>query len=225
MTRLYVVRHAEAQANKLRFFNGHVDGDVSENGSVQLERLKERFKTIEFDRAYSSPLMRAYKTAEAANYYHGLPIATQDGLKEINGGRWEGERFDEIPTLFPEENRVWVEEPWLFSPHGGETMRQLYDRIWDTMLNIVRENSGCRVLVASHGCAIRNFVCRAMGLPLERLNEVDWFENTSVSIVDFDDQLAPHVVCSNDTSHLDDTTRTLANQVWWKDEKTNGVHR
>lgn len=225
MTRLYVVRHAEAEANKLRNFNGHIDGDISENGRVQLERLKERFKTIEFDKVYSSPLLRAYKTAQAANTTLCLPITTLDGLKEIFGGRWEGACFDDIPTLFPEENRMWVEEPWLFAPQGGETMRQVYDRIWETMLGIVKENKGLRVLVASHGCAIRNFFCRAMGLPLEQLNDVDWFENTSVSIVDFDDQLSPHVVTVNDVSHLTNDTMTLANQDWWKDSKTNGVKR
>jgi broad specificity phosphatase PhoE len=225
MTRLYVVRHAEAEANKLRYFNGHIDGDVSENGQVQLERLKERCKAIDFDRVYSSPLLRAYKTAQAANADHGLPIATLDGLKEIYGGRWEGECFDDIPSLFPEENRVWVEQPWLFAPQGGETMRQVYDRIWDTMLGIVKENIGLRVLVASHGCAIRNFICRAAGRPLEQLNDVEWFENTSISIVDFDEGLSPHVVCVNDASHLTLDTMTLANQDWWKDSKTNGVKR
>jgi broad specificity phosphatase PhoE len=225
MTRLYLVRHAEAQGNFKRCFNGHIDSDISENGQRQLERLKERFKTINYDAVYSSPLMRAYKTARAANFYHGLPITTLDGLEEINGGRWEGELWDRLPLLYPEENMAWVDKPWLFAPEGGETMRHVYDRIWDTMLSIVKGNPGRTVLVASHGCAIRNFICRAKGLPLERLNEIDWFENTSVNTIDFDGNLRAHIISLNDASHLDDEILTVANQSWWRNSKTNGVKK
>lgn len=225
MTRVYLVRHAEAQGNILRIFQGRIDADVSENGMRQLERLREKFKNIELDKVYSSPLIRAYKTAQAANYYHGLPVTTLDGLKEIDGGRWEGEKWEEIPNLFPKENDAWVNEPWLFAPQGGETMRHVYDRIWNTILSIVKDNKDCRILVASHGCAIRNFICRAKGLPLERLKEIDWFENTSVNIIDFDDDLCPHIVRENDAEHLDDSTATLSKQSWWKDSTTSGVIR
>lgn len=222
---MYIIRHAEAQGNKLRIFQGHIDADVSENGLVQLERLKERFKTIDFDIVYSSPLLRAFKTAQAANYYHQKPIIKLEGLEEINGGRWEGKMWEDIPTLYPEENDAWVNKPWCFSPQGGETMRHVYDRIWDTMLSIVKENPGRTVLVASHGCAIRNFICRAMGLELEHLREIEWFENTSISTVDFDDNLCAHIVSLNDASHLDSDTVTLQKQNWWKNSETSGVIR
>lgn len=225
ITRLYIVRHAEAQGNKMRIFQGHIDADVSENGLLQLERLKERFKNIDFDIAYSSPLIRAYKTAQAANFYHQRPIITLDGLKEIDGGHWEGKSWDEIPKLYPEENDAWVNRPWSFAPEGGESMRHVYDRIWDTMLSIVKENKGRTVLVASHSCAIRNFICRAKGYGLERLREIEWFENTSISTVDFDDNLCAHIVSLNDASHLDSETATISKQDWWKDSETSGVIR
>lgn len=225
MTRLYLVRHAEAQGNIMRVFQGRIDADISENGYRQLERLKERFKTVDFDAVYSSPLIRAYKTARAADFYHNKPITTLEGLEEINGGRWEGELWDKIPSLFSEENEAWVNEPWRFAPQGGETMRHVYDRIWDTLLSIVKQNPGRTVLAASHGCAIRNFICRAKGLPLERLKEIEWFENTSISTVDFDNNLCAHVVSINDASHLDSETATLENQSWWKNSETSGVIR
>lgn len=225
MTKLYLVRHAEAQGNMMRVFQGRIDADISENGSRQLERLKERFKNIYFDAVYSSPLTRAYKTAQAANFHQNLPITTLDGLVEIDGGRWEGEMWEQIPLLYPDENKAWVDEPWRFAPQGGETMRNVYNRIWNTVLGIIKCNPGRTVLVASHGCAIRNFICRAMGLPLEQLKEIEWFENTSISTVDFDDDLCAHVVKINDVSHLDNEIKTVANQSWWQDSETSGVLR
>lgn len=223
MTRLYIVRHAEAVGNKTRVFHGRTDADVSDKGLRQLSRLRERFKTIDYDTAYSSPLKRAYMTAQAANFYHNKPINIRDDLIEINGGHWENTKWSEIPVLYPEDNHAWIYEPWKFAPEGGETMHEVYDRIWNAMLSIVKENIGKRVLVASHGCAIRNFICRAQGLPLESIRDVPWFENTSISTVDFDDELKAHIVSMNDASHLDSELATLANQDWWKKCQTSGV--
>ena len=41
-----------------------------------------------------------------------------------------------------------------------------------------------------------------MGLPLERIQEVGWSENTAVSCVTFDENLHPTVVFKNDSDHL-----------------------
>ena len=86
----------------------------------------------------------------------------------------------------------------------------------------MRENPGRTVCAASHGCAIRNFLCRASGWPIERLNEMDWCDNTGLSIVDFDGDLRPHIVLMNDASHLTGDTSTFATQDWWKPENRGG---
>ena len=95
LTRIYLIRHAEAEGNINRVLQGHFDADISENGCRQLEKLKKRFKTVYFDSVYSSPLIRAYKTAQAADFYLKLPIVKLGGLEEINGGHWEGEKWDD----------------------------------------------------------------------------------------------------------------------------------
>lgn len=97
-------------------------------------------------------------------------------------------------------------------------MRQVYDRIWDGVTDIVRKNKGKTILITSHGCAIRNFLCRALGRPIEQLNEVDWCDNTGVNIIDFDDAVNPHVVMMNDASHLTPETSVFMNQTWWRRE-------
>lgn len=222
MTRLYLVRHAEAQGNLLQYFHGITDADITRNGMRQLEQLKERFKNLKIDSIYSSPLIRAYKTAQAANYYHGLSIKIDNDLVEINGGHWEGKKWAELSELYPDENYAWEEEPWSFAPLGGETMRHVYDRIWKTITAIVRENANKSVLIVSHGCAIRNFACRAKGLPIEKLNEIEWFENTSVSTFEFDESMNINILRLNDASHLDESTSTLPKQEWWQKQSGGG---
>lgn len=222
MTRVILIRHCEAEGNRKRIFQGHTDAPISENGKVQLDLLSVRLRNTKIDVLYSSPLVRAYETAKAINRYHHLPILTDRGLMELNGGDWEGIPWADLPSRYPEESKIWNETPYRFSPKNGESMQELYDRIWNTILKIVKANPGKTIAVTSHGCAIRNFLCRAAGGPIEKLSEMDWCDNTAVSIVDFDDGLRPHIRLMNDASHLTGESSTFAKQTWWKPENRGG---
>lgn len=203
MTRIYLIRHAQAMGNKNNICQGSLDADLSDKGERQLKSLAERCKKYHFDAVYASPLIRAYKTAKAADLYHHLPIVRMDGLKEIDVGRWEGKNYNVIAEMYPEENKIWENSPWDFDPQGGESMRHVYERAWDTIMEIVKQNKDKSVCVATHACVVRNFMCSAKGLPIERLNEVQWCGNTGINIIDFDEKLKPHIVVEGDTSHLD----------------------
>lgn len=217
-TKLIIVRHCEAEGNKYRTFQGHTDSDISDKGKIQLDLLSVRCRNMHIDALYSSPLKRAYATAEAVNRFHHLPIQIEPGLIEINGGEWEGEKWAELPDLYPEQAHNWNCAPWDFKTEKGESMRQVYDRVWEAVCRIVKANPGKTVCIASHGCAIRNLLCRCMNKPIEELNTVDWVDNTGISIVDFDENMNPHIELLNDASHLSEETSTFATQSWWKPE-------
>lgn len=215
-TRILLVRHCEAMGNVNRIFQGHTDADISENGKKQLELLALRCRNMHIDAMYSSPLKRAYKTAEAINQFHHLPIHVVDDLIEINGGDWEGVPWKDFPIRFAEDNQLWTLEPHRFAPQNGEPMQHVYERMRNAVTKIAADNAGKVVCVASHGCAIRNFLCWAGGNPIEKINEVDWCDNTALSIIDFDGELCPHIVLQNDASHLSAEVSTFAKQDWWK---------
>lgn len=217
-TKVIVIRHCEARGNIDRIFNGHYDGDITENGERQLVQLARRMQTISFDALYSSPLQRAKKTAAAANSGKNLPVQLEDGLMEIHGGVWEGKPWKEFPSLFPEDSEAWNLHPWDFAPEGGESMRHVYARIWDTVTMLAKKNQGKTICCVSHGCAIRNLVCHAKGWPIERLNDVQWCENTALNVLAFDDAWQASLLLENDASHLTQELSTLAKQVWWRKE-------
>ena len=218
MTRILLVRHCEAQGNTDSVFQGHTDCEISGNGATQLELLSIRCRNMPIEAIYSSPLKRARLTAEAINRYHRLPIRIDNRLIEINGGVWEGKSWSELPVLDAEQTDAWYHRPYEFAPKDGESMREVYDRIWDGVTDIVRANRDKMVCIASHGCAIRNFLCRAQGWPVERLNDVDWCDNTAISIIDFDEDMNSKVVLMNDASHLTPETSIFMHQTWWKRE-------
>ena len=215
MTTVYIVRHAEAEGNISRVFQGHTDCGVTEKGYLQLNFLAERFKDIKLDAVYSSPLKRTMETAKAVNKYHNLEIIKVDGLMEINGGLFEGHLWDELPDLFPEAHDLWLNRHHDFEIEQGESMREVYDRMKTAVFEIVQANKDKTVAIVSHGCAIRNFLCFANKVNFEDLGALDWCENTGVCKLTFDDDLNVEVVYQNDASHLDEKHLTIAHQAWW----------
>lgn len=218
VTTVYLIRHAEAMGNINEIFQGHTDAELSPKGIKQLECLKERFREIEYDAIFASPLIRTMQTAEAVNYYHQLPIITDRGLIEINGGVFEGKPWCELPKLYPEAYTLWEKNHAKFAVEGGESMEEVYNRITLTVTKLAARNYGKSVALVSHGCAIRNFLCYAGDLPHREIDRVEWSDNTAISKIEFDENLKPTIVFQNDASHLNYEMSTLEHQRWWKKE-------
>ena len=214
MVKIYVVRHCEAAGNKARVFQGSTDCDISETGEIQLKYLKERFKSIHIDKAYSSPLKRAYKTALAATQDKGLEVIKEPLLREICGGIIEGMSFEDIFKKYEDLEICWNDSPQDFAPPKGESMREVYERVWQGVLKIANdpENEGKTILITSHGAAIRNLLCRVLFGTIERLNEVPWSNNTAVSLIIFDEQGAKAEFI-NDSSHVPDEYMPRRNRI------------
>ena len=218
MVKIYLVRHAEAEGNVKEFFQGRSDTEVSEKGRLQLERLAERFKDIPIEALYSSPLKRAFSTAEAVNRFHRLPIITDNELIELNGGDWEGVKWADLPEKFPSELRLWKVEINHFSAPGGESTQQVYDRMKTAMKRIASENQGRTIAVVSHGMAIKAYLNCADGREWDNYKDPGWSDNTAVSLIEYSDELVPRIVFKNDSSHLEGGLSTLAVSKWCSDE-------
>ena len=65
MTRIYLIRHAEAEGNLYRRVHGWYDSLVTDNGYRQISALKGRFDNIPIDAEYASELYRTKTTAKA----------------------------------------------------------------------------------------------------------------------------------------------------------------
>lgn len=219
MTTIYLVRHCEAEGNVQGVFQGSSDFDVSERGIKQLEKLSERFRHIPLDFVYSSPLKRAYRTAQAAVKYSGLPIICDEGLAEINGGVMEGKPWSKLGELFPNEYSVWNDNFSEFSPPEGESVREVYDRITESFISIVSENKGRAVGIFSHGCAIRILMCYIKNIPLTRIDEVKWCDNTAINCITADEYGNFTLEYENDYRHIMNNAETAANHMWWGEQE------
>jgi len=220
VTTFYLVRHAEAEGNVKEFFQGNINTDVTPKGQTQLDCLAERFHDIHLDAVYTSPYLRALKTAQAVNRYHNLPLIQNDDLREINGGEWEGRKWADIPRLFPEEHKLWTDQLWLFHAPNGDTMTAVYQRILKVMAEIAEENKGKTVAVVSHGCTLRNFLSFLESGCIEGLQAVGWSDNTAVSLAEYDHETQKwSLIFKNDSSHLSAELSTLNSSAWNRYEK------
>ena len=84
MTRVYIVRHAEAEGNLYRRVHGWYDSLITDNGRRQIAALANRFQDIHVDAVYSSNLYRTMTTAGAVYKPKGLTLHTRPDLREIS---------------------------------------------------------------------------------------------------------------------------------------------
>ena len=220
MTRLYIVRHCETMGNHLKVFQGNSDFEPTPVGEGQIAALGERFKDLDVDVIYSSPLGRAVKTANAIAEPKGLQINLDNELREIHGGIIEGKHLSEIFLNHRDLEDTWNTAPQNFSPEDGESMRSVYARISVCIDKILRENKDKNIVVVSHGAAIRNLFCYLKFNDIERLNDVTWCDNTAVSLVEFDDGFKANFKFINCTSHLNEELLPETNRISaWTEDK------
>lgn len=220
-TTLYIIRHCEALGNIREVFQGSTDSDITEKGALQLKKLKERCKEIPFDIIYTSHLIRAKKTAEAVNFYHGVPIITEPDFTEIDGGDMEGEKWIDLPALFPDTYPIWHTDIGNYKAPNGESFREVYRRVKNALLKVIADNKGKTVGIISHGCAIYNMLVFLHGFSEDELSENPfWCDNCSVSRVDItDNKFVP--VFINDAKHIVNNEKTAPHIMLWRTDLTN----
>jgi len=224
VTTVYLVRHAEAEGNAKEFFQGNIDTLLTEKGLKQLDFLADRFRDIPLDAIYTSPYARARQTAEAVNRYHRLTLIPDERLREINAGDWERRKWADLPTLFPAEYALWTQKMYDFIAPNGDRMTDVYTRMRDTVTEIAQANPGKTIAVASHGCALRNFLCYVEFGDIKRLKDVGWADNTAVSLAEFDPERGWHLVYKNHADHLPPEYSTLRTSKWSQyDRKNNDI--
>lgn len=189
--------------NLTKVFQGQTDFDISPLGEKQLDMLALRLRNTPIDVVYASPLIRAWKTAEAVNRYHNLPIIPMDELKEIDIGDLAGRGPGLVFDGYPELRDNWREHPECCAFPGGESTADVYGRAKAVLEKIVQDNAGKTVLVVSHGFLMRNMVCVLLDKPIEALASVKIGGNTSVSEFLLREN-GVEVVRLDDSSHLPD---------------------
>ena len=165
---IYYIRHGETQWNADGRLQGAQDTALNDLGRRQAARsghvLAELLARDGRDRSripyLSSPLLRARTTMELMRGALNLPAldyATDDRLREIGYGQWEGFTLAEMQAADPAFFAKRLADKWRVAPEGGETyaavqrrMREWYDQVrGDTV--VVAHGGTARALMVALG--------------------------------------------------------------------------
>jgi probable phosphoglycerate mutase len=215
MTKIYLIRHGEAEGNLYRMWQGHWNGRITPMGYRQIDALAERFRNIRLDALYSSDLRRTVATAGAITKYHDLKLITTPRLREINCGSWEGVPFGNVEYYHPEDMDHFNNDPGKWRIPGAETFEHCRNRILSVLTDIATEHDGETVAVVTHGMAIRTILSYFLGVRSEDIRSLPHGDNTSVSLLDYSGGVFT-VEYYNDNSHLSQEISTFAKQTWWR---------
>lgn len=201
--RILLARHGETPWNAEGRYQGQEDIPLSPVGEAQAVSLGRRLEELRIERAVSSPLARARRTAELVLGPDRTGLLRVDpGLMEIAHGDWEGLLASEIHERDPERLRAWREAPdSVLMPGGGESLQQVFDRAWPAFERAA-EGLGAddTLLVVAHDAVNRVILCRVLGIPFSRL----WtFRQapTTLNLLEGDGVDALEVVRLNDCAH------------------------
>lgn len=182
-TELILVRHAKTALNVQGMFQGHLDEPLGELGLAQARDAAPGLAALAADALYCSDLQRARQTAEAVAAASGLPLHTDDRLREIHCGTWQGRTVEEVAVEFPELIELRRSGADFRRSPTGETAAELADRVTAALEDIIRANKNQRVLVVAHGLAIRVGVARLLGLPDEFAMTIGTLKNCHYAVV------------------------------------------
>ncbi len=169
---VYFVRHGETDWNKNRQLQGGSDIPLNDSGIELAQITAESLKDIPFDKAISSPMIRALKTCEILIEGRDLTIETNELLRELSFGPYEGQNVEEIGKdhSHPLHNFIAAPEKYV-AVNGAEPLEDFFVRCkkyLDEFL-IPLEGKHQHVLIAGHGALIRAISLLVENQPMENL--------------------------------------------------------
>jgi len=148
MSHLYFTRHGQTIWNVENKICGATDIALTEYGHEQAKELGRKILDdgLKIDEILYSPLQRAKDTATHISEITGIPMRMEMRLKEQNFGKYEstprdGEEFQKAKTNF------------IDSFDGGESMAQMFQRIYNLLDELKESKEKTYLLVAHNGIA------------------------------------------------------------------------
>ena len=198
-----LVRHGETAWNAERRVQGRTDVPLHDVGREQAALTGRRLADTRFAAVYSSDLVRARETAEiivAASNTGPYEIVFDERLREVSFGTVEGKTWTEMDDDVKAVQHVRDLD---FAPPGGESYRELLDRLGGFADMLRERHASDDVLVVGHGAAFRALAVRLLSLPDETFWSLSGLRSASISRVRRRDDGRTALFAWSDAGHLD----------------------
>ena len=149
---VYLIRHSKPLKVNNEFNNDNLQIQ-NEKSSLSIEGeniAKEKLNNKEFDNIdilFSSNYVRAIQTAKYLSAKNNIEINIISDLGERKFGI---NSWNELPENF--EKKQFLDENYKIG--DGESQKEVRDRMYFTILEILNKNKNKRIVIVSHGTAI-----------------------------------------------------------------------
>ena len=149
---LYIIRHGKTDMNSKMLMQGRSDNPLNEAGIAQADEAASRFAgmSVNIDRVYSSPLIRAVQTAE--RIAPGTEIIIDDRLIEMDYGPYEGM---DLRNPAPEVMDFFMDFVNVPAPEGMEPLPDIVKRLGTFLDDIAGEAEDRNILISTHAIAMK----------------------------------------------------------------------
>lgn len=208
---IYFIRHGQSESNALPDRTSlNPDSSLTGKGFDQARLLGERFKQdgVNFDKVYSSSLVRTVQTTQTMLDAMGEPNRDFDRVDDIVEQRttgWRGLRTEDLFT--PELLAYMRAKASHFVPPQGESYRMVQRRYANWLEDEILYNSeltdgpqSLRIAIVGHGAATRCILHYILGFDEQFIWKMV-LDNTSICRFRFNRE-GWFPVCINDTAHL-----------------------
>jgi broad specificity phosphatase PhoE len=193
MPQIYLLRHAESEANAGGILAGRdYSVNLTAKGYKDSRKIKSRLAKIDFTRVYSSPITRCVQTITPfLDSYPRIDVTLTESLIEMDYGIWSGKKLAALSKK--KEWSLIQNRPAEFTFPNGEGFQEMRKRV-KSFLNSMIDADG-PILIVSHGDIIKMALTITLDLPLNR------FQNfvvapASISIIDYS-QKSKSVISTN----------------------------
>jgi probable phosphoglycerate mutase len=183
MERLFIVRHGEVNFNTEGRYVGSVDVELNDKGLQQAHNIVSEVSGLEIDLIITSPLKRCRKMADIIHEVINVPIVVMDEFCERCVGVYEGLTREEAKNKYPELWAKNITRVYDDAPPGGETIREVEERVFRGLNKVRKECDGKNVLIVTHA-----FVGKMIHKFFHEMTEGQFFEYEldNAEVVEYD---------------------------------------
>ncbi len=171
-TRVFLLRHAETDANVEGRSQGWRDVLLNDRGRAQAVLLADRFAGERLAAVVASDATRALDTARPIAERHALSVTVDERLREMHQGDLDGLTDEEMWRDHADFLRRWRDNAVDVRMPGGETLREVQARMRAAFEALAQGYPDASVLVVSHNLASRALLCHALAAPLDVFRRV-----------------------------------------------------
>lgn len=185
---LYLVRHGQTVWNKAGKLQGRTDIELNESGRQLAGELGEELENVEFDRIYSSPLIRAYETACLIRGHRNIQIVRDERLLEISFGDGEGDSWEEWNKPENPYNAFFSAPEKYSPPPHGESIESVLLRTKEFIQKVVEPQwkNAERFMIVAHGALNCAIMCYLENNPKEKFWGKGLQKNCQATVFEYD---------------------------------------